>query len=99
MILIDMELPASCEECPCCQPDAHYMQFSCGIENTDVEDYETGEMPTERPDWCPLREVSAEKVEKALKEAGKKMSTAALPHTYYKAVSVKKAIEIVREIL
>lgn len=99
MILIDTELPDCCENCPCCQPDAHFMTYICGIEETDVMDEETGEILSKRPEWCPIREVSVEKAEKALKEAGQKMSTAALPHTYFKAVSVKKAIEIVREML
>lgn len=41
MILIDTELPDCCENCPCCQPDAHFMTYICGIEETDVMDEDT----------------------------------------------------------
>lgn len=57
MILIDMEMPTGCDECPCCQPDAHFNRYTCGVYDDDVMDDETGEILQERPSWCPLKEV------------------------------------------
>ena len=43
MIQINMDLPKSCEECPCCQPDAHHWFYSCGVTGEDVMDSERSE--------------------------------------------------------
>ena len=55
MILIDMEMPESCNVCPisddevslCCAffPEEHWLEYNCD---------------DERPDWCPLKEVPDE---------------------------------------
>lgn len=55
MLLVDMELPTGCDVCPCCQPDAHFNQFTCGITEEDVMNEETGEILQERPFWCPIQ--------------------------------------------
>ncbi len=56
MVLIDMELPAGCEDCPCCPPDAHFNLFTCGVTEDDVMDDETGKILQKRPPYCPLKE-------------------------------------------
>lgn len=61
MVLIDMELPSGCDVCPCCQPDAHYIRFTCGVTEDDIMDDETGEVFDERPPYCPIKEISEEK--------------------------------------
>lgn len=55
MTLIDMELPVGCDVCPCCQPDAHFTRFTCGVTEEDVTD-DTGEILQERHPWCPMSE-------------------------------------------
>lgn len=57
MVQIDMDMPKNCEECPCCQPDAHFMLFTCGIDGSDIMDDETGEILQERPAGCPMQET------------------------------------------
>ena len=56
MVKIDMSLPQNCAVCPCCQPDAHFISYTCGIDNSDVMDEETGEILQERPVGCPMEE-------------------------------------------
>lgn len=55
MLLVDMELPSGCDVCPCCQPDAHFNLYTCGITEEDVMDDETGEILQERPLGCPIQ--------------------------------------------
>lgn len=57
MVQIDMDMPKNCEECPCCQPDVHFMLFTCGIDGSDIMDYETGGILQERPAGCSRQEV------------------------------------------
>lgn len=57
MIQIDMEMPTNCNVCPCCQPNAHFNHFTCGITENDTVNDETGEIFQERPSWCPLKEM------------------------------------------
>lgn len=56
-LIVDAEMPDGCETCFCCQPDAHGVLYTCGVNEADVMDDETGEVLSERPSWCPLREV------------------------------------------
>jgi hypothetical protein len=58
MIQINMDLPKSCEECPCCQPDAHHWFYSCGVTGEDVMDSEYKHVLEHRPQWCPIKEVN-----------------------------------------
>lgn len=61
MIKIDMEIPPKCEECPCCQPDAHFIQYICGITDESIMDYEDcDKILEERPDWCPMEAMEHE---------------------------------------
>lgn len=60
MILIDMALPTSCGECPCCQPDVHRLSYTCGIVDEDIRDYETRDLLEKRPEWCPMKKVPGE---------------------------------------
>ena len=55
MILIDMELPAGCDVCPCCQPNVHFTRYTCGITEEDVTD-DNGDILRERHYWCPMSE-------------------------------------------
>ncbi|MBO7374354.1 MAG: hypothetical protein J6U09_00905 [Lachnospiraceae bacterium] len=51
MIQIDMEMPKNCLECP--MWGLSDLGFMCNIKEAIVD----SNMETERPDWCPLREV------------------------------------------
>lgn len=57
LLIENAEMPTGCDECFCCQPDAHFCNFTCGVLDEDITDYETGELFTERPSWCPLKTV------------------------------------------
>lgn len=49
MVQIDMEMPRSCYDCPCCY-DLIYCNLSqCGVDQETAHE--------KRPDWCPLKEV------------------------------------------
>lgn len=56
VILVDMELPAGCDVCPCCQPNVHFTRYTCGITEEDVMDDDTGEILQERHLCCPMSE-------------------------------------------
>lgn len=51
ILVIDM--PKSCEECPCCYLTEGCYSDICQVNRFGLEEgYEKG-----RPNWCPLREV------------------------------------------
>lgn len=54
MVKIDIDMPKSCADCPCCQPDVHFMLYSCGVNGDDVMDDTTGEILNTRPCGCPM---------------------------------------------
>jgi len=58
LLIEGVEIPRGCDECFCCQPDAHFCRYTCGILNEDVMDDDTGELFTNRPPWCPLKEAT-----------------------------------------
>ena len=53
MILIDIEMPETCEECPCIRGDRlkFVSMYQCNVTFQIVEKI------TERPKWCPLKQV------------------------------------------
>jgi len=54
MIQIDMDMPKSCEDCPC----GNAQDGWCYVHNEVLERMENGYPSTEtRPDWCPMKEV------------------------------------------
>lgn len=58
VIIEDMGLPTGCDVCPCCQPNAHFTNYTCGITDEDATDEDTGEIFTERPWFCPMKEYN-----------------------------------------
>lgn len=48
-ILIDMEMPTDCLDCPCANGD----RMRCQVAKRDFGFFEDA-----RPDWCPLKEIT-----------------------------------------
>ena len=55
-VLVELEVPKNCHECPFCDETEGAFSDCCQHPNADrgdVENY-TGVGSTERPDWCPF---------------------------------------------
>ena len=52
MIKIDIEVPESCEHCPCIKPwiGSFELEFTCGVNHKRLENVK------KRPKWCKLIE-------------------------------------------
>lgn len=46
--ILVIEMPNSCDECPCCTWIPEYSEYGCGISG-NLEDI------TDKPSWCPLK--------------------------------------------
>lgn len=57
MIKVNMDMPGSCEDCPCCRADN--FENVCEILGVDVTGEEKGEFTDGRLSNCPMQEVEA----------------------------------------
>lgn len=57
MILIDKPMPPRCADCPCY---GDLMYGKCQVTGEWLEYDEGSWFATERPEWCPLKEVNEE---------------------------------------
>lgn len=60
MIVIDVEMPETCDFCPCVhkQDGGIYDEDYCQITHYAIEEWQHG-----RPEWCPLYEIRKNQIE------------------------------------
>lgn len=53
MVLIDMDMPKNCVECPCLRIEKDFSQ--CRADGRYMYDEDKVWMTEQRPNWCPIR--------------------------------------------